>query len=263
MERFPTPYPEANDVLDALSREVRQILQDRLIGIYLEGSLANGDFNANSDVDFIVVTESPITDDLFAALFRMHERIAAIDSPWAIELEGSYLSRHALRRHDPAQTLHPNLERGRGERLKWAKHDQGWDTHRWIMRERGITLAGPPPHTLIHPVSPDQLRRGMRAVLGGWGTWLLDDPTPLNSWGYQGYAVHTLSRVLYTLAHGAVVSKPTASRWAREHLEERWARLVERAWTEGREIGPETSPEEVSETLAFLRWVREEQEGPA
>jgi hypothetical protein len=196
-------------------------------------------------------------------LAAMHERIAAIDSPWAIELEGSYLSRHALRCYDPACAMHPNLERGRGERLKWAHHDEGWTTHRHILRERGITLAGPAPRTLIDPVSPAQLQEAMQAVLTGWAAQLVQEPAPLKSWGYQGYTVHTLCRILYTLHHGAVVSKPVAARWARESLDERWTPLIERAWEEGREVGPETSPEELNETLNFIRYALERGQQPA
>ncbi len=42
----------------------------------------------------------------------MHARIFAGDSPWAVELDGAYIPRDALRRHDPARDRHPHLERG-------------------------------------------------------------------------------------------------------------------------------------------------------
>jgi len=109
--------------------------------MYLEGSLASGDFDEDSDIDFVVVTSEDISGDLFLALQAMHERIATMDSAFAVQLEGSFISQQGLRCFDPAHALHPNIERGEGERLKMVFHDDWWIIHRYIMRERGITLV--------------------------------------------------------------------------------------------------------------------------
>jgi predicted nucleotidyltransferase len=79
-------------LLRELLKSVQAVLGDQFIGMYLEGSLASGDFDRESDIDFVVVTDQEISDDLFSALKTMHERIAALDSPWADELEGFYLA---------------------------------------------------------------------------------------------------------------------------------------------------------------------------
>ena len=147
----PTPYTEVNALLQELLESVQTILGSHLVGLYLDGSLASGDFDQDSDIDFVVVTDDEISGDLFSALQAMHERIATIDSWYAIQLEGSYISQRALRRYDPAHALHPNIERGRGERLKMIRHDETWDIRRYVLRERGITLTGPAPQDLIDP----------------------------------------------------------------------------------------------------------------
>lgn len=161
--------------------------------MYLEGSLTTPDFDRDSDIDFVVVTDEAISEDLFSVLKVMHERIAQIDSWWAIQLEGSYLSRQALRRHDPAHALHPNIERGAGERLKWIVHNETWNIHRYILRERGIPMSGPDPKTLIDPVSPDALRRAMFIAIHGLAPRILQDPSTIAGWGipvvYRAVAV--------------------------------------------------------------------------
>jgi len=43
---------------------------------------------------------------------------------------------------------------------------------------------------------------------------MLHDPTRLHTGEYRAYAILTRCRMLYTLEHGAIVSKPTAARWA-------------------------------------------------
>ncbi len=253
----PTAYPEINALLGHLWESVRSILGPHCVGMYLEGSLTSADFDEDSDIDFLVVTDEDVASDFFPALQAMHDRIAEIDSPWAIQLEGSYIPQHDLRRYDPAHALHLNIERGPGERLKMVDHDTGWIIHRAILRERGITLAGPPAHTLIDPVSPDDLRQAVLEIVRGWATSILDDPTHIRSAGYQSYTVLTLCRILYTLQHGAVVSKRQAAQWAQQSSEQRWASLIARAWVGRHAPAGEASAEDTQGTLDFIRYTLE------
>ena len=253
----PTPYPEVNTILQVLLERVKSILGSHFIGMYLDGSLTSNDFDEDSDIDFVVVTDEEISGDLFSELQEMHDRIATMDSPFAVQLEGSYISRQGLRRFDPEHALHPNIERGNGERLKMVYHDDWWIIHRYILRERGITISGPAPQTLIDPVSPDDLRRVMLSLLHGWATQILNDPNKISSRGYQSYVVLSLCRILYTLQFGNVVSKPFAAGWAKETLGDPWVSLIDRAW-EGRHH-PEASAEleDINGTLDFIRFTLE------
>ena len=257
MTNNPTPYPEVNTILQELLGSVGSILGNHFIGMYLDGSLASGDFDQDSDIDFVVVTNEDISGNFFSALQAMHERIATLDSPYAIQLEGSYISQHGIRSYDPEHALHPNIERGEGERLKMVYHDDWWIIHRYILRERGITIVGPIPQTLIDPVSPNELRRAMLSIINGWATQILKNPNKINSRGYQSYVVLSLCRILYTLQFGDVVSKPFAAQWAKETYDGHWVSLIERAW-EGRHQ-PEASaePEDMNGTLEFIRFTLE------
>jgi hypothetical protein len=257
MKKNPTPYPEVNHLLQELFEGVQTILGSHLIGLYLDGSLAGDGFDQDSDIDFVTVTDEEITSETFSALQVMHERLAAMDSIWAIQLEGSYLPRYAIRRYDPAHTLYPNLERGKGERLKLVHHDETWDTHRYVLREHGITLAGPPAHTLIDPVLPTQLRQAMQSLLSRWVAPLLEKPDQIKQRGYQAYTVHSLCRILYTLQYGTVVSKKTAAEWAQATLDRRWVSFIEGAWVGRHDPNSEASPEEINETLEFIRFTLE------
>jgi hypothetical protein len=220
--------------------------------MYLDGSLASGNFDADSDIDFVVVTREDIAGELFLRLQTMHDRIAALDSAWAIQLEGSYISQHAIRRYDPEHAMHPNIERGSGERLKLVDHNETWAVHRSVLREKGITLFGPAPGCLVDPVSAQELRAAMLVLLNGWAKNILDNPQIISRRGYQSYVVLSLCRVFYTLQTGQVASKPAAAAWAKENLAERWTPLIDRAW-EGRHH-PErpTDPHEFRETLKLI-----------
>ena len=156
-----TPFPEINAILQELLKDVQGILGSHFVGMYLEGSLANGDFDQDSDIDFIVVVDDEVSEDFFSALYAMHERFNLMDTQWSTNLEGSYISQCALRHHNPKHANHPNMERGFGERLKMVYHDETWVIHRYILRERGITITGTAPKTLVDPISPNELRQAM------------------------------------------------------------------------------------------------------
>ena len=251
----PTPYPEANTIVRELVTGIIAILGARITGIYLDGSLATGDFDMASDIDFMVITHAEIDEHLFAQLKEMHAHIASGSSPWAIQIEGSYISKQAIRRFDPQHSMHPNIERGSAEALKMQHHDAAWVIHRYVLRELGIVLQGPAPRDLIDMVSPDDLRTAMHEILSGWASSILNNPTLINSDGYQSYVVLSLCRILYTLEHGTVVSKRQAMAWALDTLGEEWRALVTLAWVVRAHGGMGSMANYLSQTLDFVRYV--------
>src|SRR3990172_7811734 len=171
-----TPYPDVNEISHLLLTRVQEILGDQFIGMYLHGSLANGGFDEYSDIDVIVAITGNISDESFLALKEMHEEITKIDSPWAIQLEVSYIPQSALRRFDPVNKLHPHMDRGNGEVLHRMSHDSDWIIQRSLLREQGITITGPDPASLIDPVSQEDLRWAAVEDINSWFKNFLDDP---------------------------------------------------------------------------------------
>lgn len=255
-----TPYPDVNAVLDDLLSSAHTILRNNFVGMYLHGSLAAGDFEPDrSDIDFLIVTTDEISDETFSALQAMHARIAASESKWATELEGAYIPQRVLRRYDPANARHPTIGRHKDAYLRVEQHDSDWVIKRHVLREQGIVLTGPPPHTLIDPIQPNELRRAVLETLRGWWTPMLDDPTRLQSPGYRAFAILTMCRMLYTLQYGTIVSKPFAARWALAPLDERWIGLIEWAMT----WQPGKPADTLNETLDIIRYTLERRITPS
>jgi predicted nucleotidyltransferase len=248
----PTPYPDVNALLRTLLSEVRAILGAGFLGMYLSGSLAMGDFDESSDIDVLVVTADALPEEVVSALAGMHERLSAANPRWGVELEVSYIPWRAVRRYDPADDLHPYI--GRGESLRIEEHGREWDIQRHMIRERGIVLAGPVARTLIDPVLPDDLRRAVLVTLREVWPQHFHDPTELHPRGYRSYIVLTGCRMLYTLEHGTVASKPVAARWAQDALGSRWATLIE--WAVAARRAPHSGRlDNLSETQDFVRYV--------
>jgi hypothetical protein len=249
----PTPYAEVNAVLDVLLSEAQGILGHHFVGLYLGGSLALGDFNPQrSDIDFVAVTAGELPEEVLAALAAMHARLAASGLAWATLLDGSYIAQPALRRYDPAQARHPHLGTGGGN-LNVEQHDSDWIIQGHILRQHGLGLAGPAPHTLIDLILPNELRQATLATLRGWWAPMLRDPARLQSAEYQAFAILTMCRMFYTFHYGAIASKPVAARWAQAALGERWAEVIAQAlaWRRGAPL------DKLKETLDFIRYTLE------
>src|SRR6201988_836898 len=173
---FPTPHSDVNEILNLLLTNIKEILQSQFVGMYLFGSLANGDFDQHSDIDVLIVTYGQISSDTFTALKEMHARINQIDSSWAIQLEVSYIPQEALRRFDPNDKLHPHMDRGTDEVLHMKSHESVWMIQRHLLLERGIKITGPEPKSLIDPIELSELRRAVIDELPLWADYLLKHP---------------------------------------------------------------------------------------
>lgn len=225
----PTEYPEINKILDLLLTNTSQVLGNQLVGMYLYGSLSSGDFDPeSSDIDFLVVTSSTLPDKTIADLETMHHRIWKNSSKWAKKLEGSYIPKREIKRHNPGNGPCPTVNEGR---FYLDKPGSDWVIQRHIVREQGVILAGPDPKTLIDPVNASDLRRAIRGVLYEWWFPMLEDPTWLREHGseYHAYAILTMCRALYTLENGSIVSKSVAARWVQGKLGEDWSRVIDQA----------------------------------
>lgn len=222
-----TPYSDVNAVLDLLLTEVRAVLGDHFVGMYLYGSLSSGDFDLRtSDVDFLVVTDDLLPDSLIEQLEAMHTRIGESGLKFAKKLEGSYIPKAGLRRFNPAAPPIPHLNEGR---FYVAQHGSDWIIQRQVIREGGVVVFGEPAKDLIDPVLPDDVRRAVLGIMREWWTPMLDEPSFFERSDYQAFGIITMCRVLYTLEHGAVASKPVSARWAKERLGEPYAGMIDRA----------------------------------
>ena len=229
----PTPYIEVNAVLAALLSGVQRILGDDLLGMYIYGSLASGDFNPlTSDIDFLAVTRARgEANALFASpLCELHAQLIAGGNPWASRLEGAYIPLETLRHPDPAAPAFPCTNEGK---FYLAQMEDDWAIRRHLLLKAAIVLAGPPVQEFIDPASPEELRRAVSAFLYDWWQPMIERspsvPFRLDTAEYQRYAVLTMCRILNTLRTGEFLSKAAAGRWALQTLDSRWQPLIQRA----------------------------------
>ena len=248
-----------NTLLCDLLANAKQILSADFIGMYLTGSLAIGDFDDDSDIDFIIVIHQRPSQAQLLALQDMHIRLHAIDTKWATCLEGYYIPQLELQHYNPETAWHLYLDNGSCDLVEVTDNQKNWVFERYILQTHGITLAGPPPQSLIAPVSAQDLRQALLPELHNWADELLSDPRLLTNRWRQSFVVLSLCRMLYSLQYGTVISKIAAAEWAKTTLDPRWKNLIERAWAE-RPNPPlkarmQAEPQDVEATPGFIRYI--------
>jgi hypothetical protein len=180
----------------------------------------------------------------------MHANLKARGGPFDA-LEGSYIPRAALRRWDPANARHPHLSHERG--FEVGEHGADWVIQRFVLREHGVAIAGPPPREWIDEVTPAQLRAAVAQILRDFWTTTGSSDEFLRPRAYQVFAVQTMCRALHALEHGVIVSKPVALRWALGALPERFAPSIERALA----FPNGAQRDELDKTRALIRFTLE------
>jgi predicted nucleotidyltransferase len=71
-----TPYPAINTMLTEWVEGVRRLLGKNIVGLYLSGSLAYGDFvPERSDIDLQAVVRSPLTQEELRSVEELHREI--------------------------------------------------------------------------------------------------------------------------------------------------------------------------------------------
>jgi predicted nucleotidyltransferase len=257
----PTSEPQLNAVLHEFVTRAIATLGQNFVAAYLHGSLASGGWDEHSDVDFLIVVETALSSAEVAAINAMHADIYQMDTRWARHLDGSYIDRALLKQEDPAQTLIYYLDNGSTE-VVLSPHDNTLVV-RWVVREEGITLAGPQPSGLIDPVPPDRLRREVRRTMQEWGEEILSGAYKIDNRWAQPFAVLIYCRMLQTLETGRVHSKQAGAEWALQNLDSYWHPLIERAWAErpspGWKYSQAADSAEQQLTLDFIQYALSKQ----
>jgi predicted nucleotidyltransferase len=261
-----TQYPELDGVLHDHAERLQEVLGDFLVGVYLQGSLAIGDFDLTSDIDFVVVTNGELTESQVGQVQSVHDQTYGEDNRWVKHLEYSFFPKDMLNEPSSPFSRDGRIEDKNRElwyfdngsrAIERSDHDNSLVV-RWTLREEGVSVIGPEPSTYIDPVPANALRTEIRDLLVGWGAELLADPEPYRNRFYQAFLVLNYCRMLQDLNEGRVTSKLEGTEWAKSKLEPKWIPLIEYCWNDRKDpnihISQPAVPEIFDEALAFVRF---------
>jgi hypothetical protein len=250
-----TPYADINKLLDLLLSRMQVILGENLFGLYLFGSLVTGDFDyGSSDIDLLAATSTDIDDEEFNALDGMHKEMTDKYGHWEDRLEIAYISVTALRTFKTQRSQIAIISPGEPFHIKDAGTD--WLLNWYVVQENGVTFFGPPPGTIIEPISKEEYSRAVKEQAKDWREWVKHS---MHSRPSQAYSILTMCRALYAWRNGEQVSKLQAARWAMKELPE-WSSLIQNAllWREAHRDKGINHEETYPETERFVHYVIEQ-----
>jgi hypothetical protein len=180
----------------------------------------------------------------------MQNAIVQAQPEWDNRIEIAYLSTHGLKtfktENSPLGIISP------GEPFHIIEAGKEWLMNWYIVQEKGLTLFGPPPQTIIEPMTTEEFIEAVKAHMAYWRKWI----DPAQNLPSQAYAILTVCRALYTTRYGEQLSKAQAASWAAKELPQ-WSATIQnalvwrRAWREV-EVNPaETLPQ----TRRFVNFV--------
>jgi len=244
-----TPYQDINEILSFISESIKTILGKNLIGVYLFGSLAYGDFNPDSsDIDLVTIINNPLNHHELELIKQLHEQIRTHDKKWSNRLECSYTPIEMLKNILPPKEPRPYY--GEGIFYDEAPYGNEWIINNYLLYEYAFPLIGPDFKELIKPIDIIEVQKAcIRDLFQEWEPKITDFNWLDNS-HYQSYLVINLCRILYTVMCAAISTKKKSAQWVKNQFGLPWINLIETAenWRYGKEMSLR------NETIDFIKF---------
>jgi len=239
-------------MIGLLLSRIQSILGPKLAGLYLEGSLVLGDFDPRtSDIDLTAALTGALDDREFSALQTMHAEVARDNPSWDDRIEVCYIPLDLLKSVKSRTGQIANISPGEPfHRLEARKE---WLMNWYLIRERSQTLFGPPPKTIIEPITRAEFIESVKDHARAWDEWVQG----MKNRYAQSYAILSMCRALYSVRSGDQASKKQAALWAKAQLPE-WAAVIQNA-LDWKEAGKTTEDDEehFPATVQFVLHVRD------
>ena len=216
---------------------LRQILANKLYGLYVYGAVAFPEDVLTGDIDFHVILTNQLTNDQRSRIEKLHHALARDFPPLGGDMDGYYILLADARRTSPPQSQ------------MWSRAtDASWALHREHIRAgRCIIFHGPDPKEIYLPAAWLEIKQALKSEF----QYVVDHLDQ-----YPDWCILQLCRLIYShRSQDAVVSKAQASDWAYDVLSE-WRKHIEQARKSYfyRQVTPEESRFLLAEARNFLEF---------
>src|SRR5215203_4580829 len=218
-------HPDVRLLLDDITAGLRSVFGQKLVGLYLYGSLVAGDFDYEiSDIDLLAATATAVNENELESLRKMHAELVKDRPAWDNRIETAYVSLEALQTFKLRGSRIANISPG--EPLHFLEAGRDWLLNWYFVRERSVTLWGAAPEKIIAPVSKEEFIEAVREQARERAENI---DRARFSRPYQAYLIMTVCRALYASETGEQVSKHRAAAAAAKRFPE-YAALIENAF---------------------------------
>ena len=199
--------PDVTDYLSRLTAQLTKVLKYKLVGVYVHGSLALGDFSPRSDVDVVAVSDLPLTEaEKEEVAARLSRRALVCPARGGLEFHVIRKDTISATSTTPPFELHIATNPDKPERVVDGR-GHGGDTdlllHFAMLHARGQAIVGPDseeifplvPRSILLPQLIEELRWGERH-------------------GSPSYQILNACRAWRFVEEGALSSKTEGAKWA-------------------------------------------------
>ncbi len=226
-DHWDTCQPATYHFVHCLMDEMKYILSDNLLGLYLHGSLAMGGFSpGNSDIDLLGVTKFPLANEDALKLTKLFLKYS--NHPFPVEI--SFLNKQQLIKWDhPSQFDFHFSEFWRSYFESQAgtdvdlndgdAKDEDLAAHITIINDRGICLLGNPIVEMFPEIPREDY---ISSILGDFQSCLQNieqDPV---------YCTLNLFRVYRYLKENEIYSKIEAGEWGLLQVPNEYRSIIQR-----------------------------------
>lgn len=218
-------------LMNTVTAEYSRILGEKLVGVYIHGSVAFGCFNPEkSDIDFITVVESPLTLTEKEGLIRVLVDLTSAAPEKGFEM--SVVLRSVCRDfvYPTPYELHfsnLHLSKIRSGLTEYCRDMHGTDpdlaAHFTVIRHVGVAFCGADILSVFGQVPKEAYLDSIQNDVAGAEQQILENPV---------YIILNLCRVLAYIREGVVLSKKSGGEWGIANLPEEYRLLVETALTD-------------------------------
>src|SRR5215213_4947783 len=196
-------HPDVFLLIEDISSRIQKTLGEKLVGLYVYGSLVAGDFDYEiSDIDLLAATATAIDEEELGALEKMYAGLVEDFPDWNNRIETAYVSFAALQTFKSQKSRIANISPG--EPLHFLEAGSDWLLNWYFVREYGITLFGASPETIIARVSKKEFIEAVREQARERAENI---EKAKFSRPYQAYLIMTFCRALYAVENGEQASK--------------------------------------------------------
>ncbi len=204
---------QINTFLGKVSSDLRGVLADNLLSVYVWGSVATGGFKEGlSDIDLVVVTKISITDKELLSLEVWTQELLAKE-PLAEVLDAVFIEQSALNFGDGSSSK-GGIEfwKGKINRTKNSLGDNPIVLDNII--NGGMVVYGPHPSEIINPITRDKIINAINKELV---ELKMGVEAHFNDLKWRYYCVSTLCRMLFNIKNKSYSSKEGALKWYLEN----------------------------------------------
>lgn len=216
------------NILQVIKKKYNAILQEKLVGIYVHGSIAFGCFNWDkSDIDFLVVVNKQLTQNekevLISELLSLDEECPAKGLEMSVVLADVC---KPFVYPTPFELHFSNFhkERAKADLAEYCKNMNGVDkdlaAHMMVIHAVGITLCGQVIEDVFAPVPKTDYIDSIYNDIACAEEDILEDSV---------YAILNLCRVLAYLRDDRVLSKSQGGEWGLRYLSPKYHPTIRNA----------------------------------